>query len=77
MSRINNFCLMFKKMYLRENKILTICLLCQLGPGGMAGLRLARLVDGNDPELVLLPPLQLLQGDPGRGRVHHLPGLPP
>ena len=42
----------------------------------MARLRLPRPVHSNDAELVLLAPLQLLEGEPGGGTVHHLPGLP-
>ena len=55
---------------------LTISLLGHLGSGGDAGLRPARLVDGDDPEAVLLALDQLLEGDRGGGGVQTLPDLP-
>ena len=55
---------------------LTISLLCHLWSGGHAGLRPARLVDGDDSELILLTLHQSLESDGGQSGVETLPDLP-
>ena len=63
-------------MKVSSDGMLTVSLLGHLGSGGHAGLGPARLVDGDDSELVLLALLELLEGDGGDWSVEALPDLP-